>query len=118
MKKGTKVRVLANNKVGTVADSTFFVLGCRKHIRVAVKFDDMPEAVWYKKEELGRPEVHVKITFAHENGEELYLDYKRNYMPGGRDSVEMTCNQENLMECKGPHVVLSKVLLRALGLIN
>lgn len=118
MKKGTTVRVLASGKVGTVADSEFFVWGNRKHIRVAVKFDDKPVPVWYKKEELGKPEEHVKMTFANENGEELYLDYKRNYLRGGRDSVEMTCNQKNLMECKGSHVALAKALLRALGLIN
>ena len=33
MRKGQKVRLLADNTIGTIADSTFFKLNGQKHIR-------------------------------------------------------------------------------------
>lgn len=79
MKKGSKVRVLATDKVGTVSDSEFFVLGNRKHIRVEVKFDDKPEPVWYKREELGSIYEDLMVKFSDERGRSITMDMRYDH---------------------------------------
>lgn len=79
MKKGSKVRVLATNKVGTVSDSEFFVLGNRKHIRVEVKFEDKPEPVWYKREELGSIYEDLMIKLSDDRGRSIIFDMRYDH---------------------------------------
>lgn len=79
MKKGSKVRVLATDKVGTVSDSEFFVLGNRKHIRVEVKFDDKPEPVWYKREELGSIYEDLMMKISDDRGRAITFDMKYDH---------------------------------------
>ena len=79
MKKGSKVRVLATGKVGTVSDTEFFVLGSRKHIRVEVKFEDKPEPIWYKREELGSIYEDLMVNISDDSGRSIVFDLRYDH---------------------------------------
>lgn len=79
MKKGSKVRVLATGKVGTVCDSTFFKLGNKKEIRVEVKFDDRPEPVWYRRDELGSIFEDLMVKVSDDRGRSIVFDMKYDH---------------------------------------
>ena len=99
MKKGSKVRVLATNKVGTVSDSEFFVLGNRKHIRVEVKFDDKPEPVWYKREELGCIYEDLMMKLSDDRGRSIIFDMR--YDHGSEQlSINVDCCPKNIQLLK------------------
>lgn len=53
MKKGQKVRVLADNRIGIIADSHFVYWGGKKLIQYQVKFPDTKgEAPWFPSDRL------------------------------------------------------------------
>ena len=80
MKKGQKVRVLADGRVGIVADSHFFHWGHKKMVQHQVKFPDTTgEAPWFPSEKLGSIIEKSKMTITGENKEEIILNMELNH---------------------------------------
>lgn len=61
MKKGQKVR-LNDNTIATIADSTFFVMNGKKHIRYEVRRPGERESRWVPAEELLPVKETVTVT--------------------------------------------------------
>ena len=97
MKEGSKVRILADNRIGVVEDQLFFTLGCKKHLRVLVgqlRGEKCP--IWIDRE-LVTEKMTEKITvsFKSDDGHELDINIVTEYKKGvSRCSVdgEENCN--------------------------
>lgn len=80
MKKGQKVRVLADNRVGIVADSHFFHWGHKKMVQHQVKFPDTKgEAPWFPSDKLGNIIEKCKMTIIGDDNKPIELDIKLNH---------------------------------------
>lgn len=80
MKKGQKVRVLADGRVGVVADSHFFHWGHKKMVQHQVKFPDTKgEAPWFPSEKLGSIMEKCKVTIMGEDKKEIVVDLELNH---------------------------------------
>ena len=80
MKKGQKVRVLADGRVGVVADSHFFHWGHKKMVQHQVKFPDTKgEAPWFPSEKLGSIMEKCKMTITGEDNRTIELDILLNH---------------------------------------
>lgn len=103
MKKGQKVRILSNNAVGTITDSTFFTLYGKKQIRYEVHKKGEQEGRWYPAEELGPVEELIKLSVTGSNGQQFFADLKINW---GKEtmSIQLTGNPTNLREHSGSHL--------------
>ena len=114
MKKGQKVRVLADNRVGIVADSHFFNWGSKRMVQHQVKFPDTKgEAPWFPAEKLTTKLVEdTKVVITGEKGT-LYLTFSINHGKG-TSSLTMTGNPENLKEHRGTHISLASAMLEGL----
>lgn len=112
MKKGQKVRILSNNTVGTIADSTFFTLNGKKHIRYEVRKKGEKEGRWYPAEELGLVEEPVKVTITGSNGQQVFFDLNINWDKESM-TVKMTGSPENLKEHKGIHLRVAYDILES-----
>lgn len=114
MKKGQKVRVLADGRVGIVADSHFFHWGHKKMVQHQVKFPDTKgEAPWFPAEKLTTDLVEkTSIVITGEKGT-LYLTFSNNH-DKRTSSLSMTGNPENLKEHRGTHMVLASAMLEGL----
>lgn len=99
MKKGTKVRVLATNRVGTVSDSTFFKLGSKKEIRVEVKFDDKHEPIWYKREELGSIYEDLMMKISDDRGRSIIFDMRYDHSKSVM-GINVDAQPKNIKELK------------------
>lgn len=104
MKRGTKVRLLRDNSIGTITDSTFFKLNGQKHIRYEVKKNGVKEKHWYPDEELGPVIEHCKVTLEGERGQVLLTNIEYNH---DRDEATITISgvhPRNLKEHRGYHL--------------
>lgn len=113
MKKGKEVRVKGTYSCGLIADSVFFNRGGKKCVSYAVKFPDMPEPVWYPKEQLTSPVEHVSISISAENGSlqlEMDIDWRN-----GSSNVEVIGCPEKLEQHKGTHVLFASRLMDTLS---
>ena len=80
MKKGQKVRVLADGRVGVVADSHFFHWGHKKMVQHQVKFPDTKgEAPWFPSEKLGSIIEKCKLTIIGEDKKEIIMEAVLNH---------------------------------------
>ena len=80
MKKGQKVRVLADGRVGIVADSHFFHWGNKKMVQHQVKFPNSKgEDIWFPSEKLGSIIEKCKMTITGENNKPIELDIQLNH---------------------------------------
>lgn len=113
MKKGQKVRVKSNNKVGVIADSEFFYWKGRKNIRYEVRFEDQLLSCWYPAEALALPTEVVKVTIEGDNGK-LFLNVNWDWSPQGDVKLTLTGHPENLKQHKGLHLVIAGALMEAL----
>lgn len=115
MKKGQKVRVLADNRVGIVADSHFINWGGKRLVQHQVKFPDTKgEAPWFPSEQLTAQLVEqTTITIKGEKGS-LNLVFKTNHSKH-TSSLSMTGEPEDLTTHKGTHMTLASVMLKGLA---
>lgn len=60
MKKGQKVR-LNDNTIATIADSTFFVMNGKKHIRYEVRRPGERESRWVPAENFFRSKKRLRL---------------------------------------------------------
>lgn len=103
MKKGTKVRILRDNTVGTIADSMFFKIAGQKEIRYEVRKPGEKEGRWYRQSEIGDVNQKVTVTIHdNESGKELYVTLNVRHCEG---DIEVTVNgsPSNMKEHKEYH---------------
>ena len=116
MKKGQKVRVLADNRVGIVADSHFFNWGGKRMVQHQVKFKDSKgDDPWFPAEKLttNLEEVNT-ITIVGEKGT-LNLTYTVNHGEDGGSTLKMKGSPENLKAHCGTHMFLANCLVEGLA---
>ena len=97
MKKGSKVRILADNRVGIVEDQLFFTLGGKKHLRVLVgKLKGEKCPVWFDRE-LVTEKITEKITvsFMSDTGNKLDVNIVTNF-----EKAESRCSVNGEDNCK------------------
>lgn len=104
MKKGTKIRVLKDNSIGTITDSTFFKLNGQKHIRYEVSKKGVKEKRWYPEEELGPVVENCKVTLEGEHGQVLLTEIGYNHDRGEATITISGGNPRNLKEHRGYHL--------------
>lgn len=115
MKKGNKVRLLKDNSIGIITDSTFFKMSGQKHVRYLVKKRGGREGRWFSGEELGPVIEHCKITSEGENGQVVYANVDFNHEKG-EATIHITAdNPQNLKSHCGYHM---KVFLYMLAGMN
>lgn len=114
MKKGQKVRLLADNTTGTIADSCFFTLNGQKHVRYQVVTKRGQEGCWYPAIELGSIKEYATVTIDADNGKMVMLDVEKNY---DTKHLKMTLsgNPDNIKEHRELHAWLMNRLLNALN---
>lgn len=115
MKKGQKVRVLADNRVGIVADSHFINWGGKRLVQHQVKFPDTKgEAPWFPSEQLTTQLMEqTTITIKGEKGS-LNLVFVNNH-DKLTSSLIMTGEPEDLAMHKGTHKLVFSALLKGLS---
>lgn len=97
MKKGSKIRILADNRIGVVEDQLFFSLGGKKHLRVLVgKLKGEKCPVWFDRE-LVTEKITEKITvsFVSETGNKLDVNIVTNF-----EKAESRCSVDGEDNCK------------------
>lgn len=97
MKKGSKVRILADNRIGVVEDQLFFSLGGKKHLRVLVgKLNGEKCPVWFDRE-LVTEKITEKITvsFVSDTGNKLDVNIVTNF-----EKAESRCSVNGEDNCK------------------
>lgn len=114
MKKGQKVRVLADNRIGIVADSHFINWGGKRLVQHQVKFPNTKGvAPWFPAEKLTAKLVEKStIVITGEKGT-LHLTFSNNH-DKGTSSLEMRGTPENLAEHHGTHAVLATAFIEGL----
>lgn len=107
MKKGSKVRVLADNRIGVVADQMFFTLGGKKTVRVLVKFEGEKEPVWIDRTLLTRDMTEtVNVTFSTNDGDKVSFETVTNFE---NHMVTVSISGGDIMKLhddKGLHVMM------------
>ena len=69
MREGRKIRVKADNRIGVVVETKFFMLGGKKIQRVLVKFDEEKEPIWLDKSEVTDKLIEtIDVTFSSDEG--------------------------------------------------
>ena len=108
MKKGQKVRVLANNRVGTIIDSHVINHGGRRYVAYQVRFlKDKGEAPWFPAEKLSADFIEkTSVVITGEEGS-LFFTYSV--------TVELTGKPDNLKEHDGVDAYLAAALLTGLS---
>lgn len=97
MKKGSRVRILADNRIGVVVDQLFFTLGGKKHLRVQVgELKGEKGPVWFDRNLVTeKMSEKITVTFKSENGQKLDInlitDYSKNQSRCSVDG-EDNCN--------------------------
>ena len=115
MKKGQKVRVLADGRVGIVADSHFINWGGKRLVQYQVKFPNTKgEATWFPAEHLTANLVErTTIVISGEKGT-LNLVFTNNH-DKHTSQLSMTGVPENIAEHRGTHMAIVAALLEGLG---
>ena len=114
MKKGQKVRVLADGRVGVVADSHFVMWRGKKLVTCQVKFPDTKgEAPWFPIEQLTTELVErTTIQIKGERGS-LNLVFSSNH-DKLTSSLIVTGEPEDLTKHKGSHAMVAAAFLQGL----
>lgn len=115
MKKGQKVRVLANNRVGTIIDSHVINHGGRRYVAYQVRFlKDKGEAPWFPAEKLSADFIErASVVITGEKGS-LFFTYSVNHLTQ-QVTVELTGKPDNLKEHDGVDAYLAAALLTGLS---
>lgn len=115
MKKGQKVRVLADGRVGIVADTHFINWGGKSLVQCQVKFPRTKgEAPWFPIEKLTTELVErTTIVIKGEKGT-LNLVFTNNHDKHTSQLV-MTGDPEDIASHKGTHMAIAGALLQGLG---
>lgn len=112
MRIGQKVRLLKDNSIVAITDSTFFKLDGQKHIRYQVKTRSNNRC-WYPAEELAPVTEQVKVTMSSEDGKELLAKLEFNH-DKQELNIKLTGNPVNLKEHSGLHVRFMSILINGI----
>ena len=114
MKKGQKVRVLADGRVGVVADTHFVNWGGKRLVQCQVKFPRTKgEAPWFPIEQLTTELVErTTIQIKGEKGT-LNLTFTNNH-DKHTSQLSMTGEPEDLTQHKGTHAMVAAAFLQGL----
>ena len=114
MKKGQKVRVLGDGRVGIVADIHFINWGGKRLVQCQVKFPRTKgEAPWFPIEKLTTELVErTTVVIKGEKGT-LNLVFTNNHDKHTSQLV-MTGEPENIASHKGTHVAIAGAFLEGL----
>ena len=114
MKKGQKVRVLDDGRVGIVADSHFINWGGKRLVQHQVKFPKTKgEAPWFPAEHLTTSlEERTSIVIKGEKGI-VNLEFVNNHDKRTSHLV-MTTEPEGVFDNKGTHMAIAGALLKGL----
>ena len=114
MKKGQKVRVLADGRVGVVADIHFVNWGGKRLVQCQVKFPRTKgEAPWFPIEQLTTELVErTTIQIKGEKGT-LNLTFTNNH-DKHTSQLSMTGEPEDLTQHKGTHAMVAAAFLQGL----
>lgn len=114
MKKGQKVRVLADGRVGVVADSHFFHWGGKRMVQYQVKFPDTKgEAPWFPADKLTTDLVeNTYVVITGEKGA-LNLVFSSNHEKLTFNLI-ITGEPEDLTKHKGAHAMVAAAFLEGL----
>lgn len=95
MKKGNKVRVISDNRIGIIADQMFFTLGGKKTVRVLVKFEGDKQPVWMDRSLLTTELIErVTITFRSKEEDQYNMFFDFDYTEGkGKLTMEKDFNR-------------------------
>lgn len=120
MKKGTRVRVLRTNEIGTIADKQLIRKNGQTKVYCNVRLDKKPDQdTWYFADQLGDTKDITTVTFADERGRKLNMIVTQYYdkAPGKNDMnvVLETEDGGNLQDHEGSlHFALTALLFKAL----
>ena len=114
MKKGQKVRVLADGRVGVVADTHFVNWGGKRLVQCQVKFPrSKGEAPWFPIEQLTTELVErTTIQIKGEKGT-LNLVFSSNHEKLTSNLI-ITGEPEDLTKHKGAHAMVAAAFLEGL----
>lgn len=95
MKKGQEVRILRNNQIATIVDIELIKKGGKVHQYCRLKTDKQPD-LWMDASQLGDIIERCKVTFAGDNGQEIYFAIEQNHAKGDELKVTISGNQGDL----------------------
>lgn len=117
MRKGQKVRLLKDNSIVVITDSTFFKLDGQKRIRYQVMSPRNKHTCWYPAEELAPVTEQVNVTMCSDNGRELRASLVFNH-DKQKLNVKLTGNPENLKDHHGLHARFMATFIEGLAAGN
>lgn len=110
MRKGQKVRILANNQIGTIAERRFVCIHGTRMVSYLVRTEDVRQC-WYQPESLGSTHEIVNVSFENETtGQKFRIKVDWNHAGGVRMNME-DLSDIGLEKQKGVHVFLGCRLL-------
>ena len=121
MKKGTRVRVLRTNEIGTIADKQLIRKNGQTKVYCKVHLDKSPDQdTWYFADQLGDTKECATVTMADEKGRKLVIKVTQSYENApeerGMNLVLEAEDGGNLRDHEGGlHFFLAAFLLKALA---
>lgn len=120
MKKGTRVRVLRTNELGTIADKQLIRKNGHTKVYCSVRLDKSPDQdTWYFADLLGDTKERATVTMADERGRKLILKVTQYYdRAPDKNNMHVELEAEdggNLQDHEGSlHFALTALLFKAL----
>ena len=120
MKKGTRVRVLRTNEIGTIAEKQLIRENGQTKVYCNVRLDKSPDQdTWYFADQLGDTKERATVTIADERGRKLILKVTQYYDKAPEKNnmnVELEAEDGgNLRDHEGSlHFALTALLFKAL----
>lgn len=121
MKKGSRVRVLRTNELGTIIDKQLIRKNGQIKVYCNVRLDKKPEQdTWYFADQLGDIKERATVTLADENGRKLVINVTQSYENApeerGMNLVLKAEDGGNLKDHEGGlHFFLAAFLMKALA---
>ena len=110
MRKGQKVRILANNQIGTIAERKLVCIHGKRMVLYLVKTKD-GRLCWHQPESLGSTHEIVNVSFDNEStGQKLRVKVDWDHAGGIQMTME-DLSDIGLEKQKGVHVFLCCRLL-------
>ena len=118
MKKGTRVRILRTNELGTIADKQLIRKHGQTKIYCNVRLDKKPDQdTWYFTEQLGDTKESATVKSTDDRGRTLIIKVTK-YYDKAKDNLNIILESEDgsiLLDHKdGLHFYLASLLFKAL----
>lgn len=119
-KKGTRVRVLRTNEIGTIADKQLIRKNGQTKVYCKVRLDKSPDQdTWYFADQLGDTKECATVTMADEKGRTLVFNVTQYYDKSpDEDNVKVVLTAgdgSRLLDHRyGFHFNLASIFMKAL----